>query len=81
MCALPVHTPAVAAGGVVTAWLLYATLTTFHGAKMSFKFNPPTLNALGQLVKTCHKYPRGAYLAVLLILASGVSVAIACRAW
>lgn len=48
---------------------------------MSFKFNPPTLNALGQLVKTCHKYPRGAYLAVLLILASGVSVAIACRAW
>jgi hypothetical protein len=48
---------------------------------MSFNFNPPTIKALGQLVKTCHKYPRGVFLAMMLILASGASVAIACSTW
>jgi len=48
---------------------------------MSFNFNAPTIKALGQLVKTCHKHPRGVFLAVMLILASGASVAMACRAW
>lgn len=44
-------------------------------------FSPPTLKALGDLVKTCHKYRVGAVLATALIvlafLAFGVSVAIA----
>jgi hypothetical protein len=48
---------------------------------MSFKFNPPALKELGNLVKTCHKYRVGAVLAtvlvVLVILAFGVSAAIA----
>jgi hypothetical protein len=52
---------------------------------MSFKFNPPTLKELGNLVKTCHKHRAGAMLAtvlvVLVILASGVSVALARGAW
>ena len=48
---------------------------------MPFKFNPPTIKALGQLVKTCHQYPRGVFLATMLILASGASVAIASSAW
>lgn len=48
---------------------------------MPFNLNSLTLKALDQLVKTCHKYPRGVLLAALLILASGASVAIACRSW
>lgn len=48
---------------------------------MSFNFNSPTIKALDQLVKTCHKYPRGVFLDTVLILASGASVAIACGAW
>jgi hypothetical protein len=48
---------------------------------MSFKLNSPTIRALGQLVKTCHRYPRGVLLAAMLILASGASVAIAWRGW
>lgn len=48
---------------------------------MPFKLNSPTIKALGQLVKTCHKYPRGVFLAALLIFVSGVSVAIAFRSW
>jgi Tfp pilus assembly protein PilX len=48
---------------------------------MSFKLNPPTIKELGNLVKTCHKNRAGAVLAtalvVLVVLAVGVSVAIA----